>query len=275
MKCFINVFKADLKRFLITTWKLYIAFSVYCIMHALIFYSDMRKLLMMGRVNNVSLGDSIICFFKGVKEYHPENKVAMDIPLLEIFVLLFLLFIIAYYINSDAGALEKSIMIISKSPVYWWISKCVITILAAVLYFMLIILALAINGVIVLSDKFNLNMKFSSYENISKLLGEMDIPNDISAYSLVGLSFLCIVTASVIMLFVTYVFNSVYGFIINLIIFIFSICYMKWITIYNYMMMYRMAYVYGERYLGLIMMIVIDCLLIIIGTIYSRKRDFL
>ena len=130
MRCFINVFKADLKRFWNIAWKLYIAFAVYSLMQALIFFANMNKSINKGRIAAVSLGDSLMDFFKGAKEFYPERNLAMDIPVLEIFVLLFLLFIVAYYINSDRSALSRSIMIASRSPVYWWVSKYIIAVLA-------------------------------------------------------------------------------------------------------------------------------------------------
>ena len=70
-------------------------------------------------------------------------------------------------------------------------------------------------------------------------------------------------------------FNSVFGFIINLLLFIFSICYMKWFGFYNYMMMYRIPHVYDRWYFGALLMLGIDVGIMAAGIIYSRKRDFL
>ena len=154
MRCFINVFKADLKRFWNIAWKLYIAFAVYSLMQALIFFANMNKSINKGRIAAVSLGDSLMDFFKGAKEFYPERNLAMDIPVLEIFVLLFLLFIVAYYINSDRSALSRSIMIASRSPVYWWVSKYIIAVLAALVYMVVIIVTFAVSGFAVLGNKF-------------------------------------------------------------------------------------------------------------------------
>ena len=82
MRCFINVFKADLKRFWNIAWKLYIAFAVYSLMQALIFFANMNKSINKGRIAAVSLGDSLMDFFKGAKEFYPERNLAMDIPVL-------------------------------------------------------------------------------------------------------------------------------------------------------------------------------------------------
>ena len=71
MRCFINVFKADLKRFWNIAWKLYIAFAVYSLMQALIFFANMNKSINKGRIAAVSLGDSLMDFFKGAKEFYP------------------------------------------------------------------------------------------------------------------------------------------------------------------------------------------------------------
>ena len=60
MRCFINVFKADLKRFWNIAWKLYIAFAVYSLMQALIFFANMNKSINKGRIAAVSLGDSLM-----------------------------------------------------------------------------------------------------------------------------------------------------------------------------------------------------------------------
>ena len=84
MRCFINVFKADLKRFWNIAWKLYIAFAVYSLMQALIFFANMNKSINKGRIAAVSLGDSLMDFFKGAKEFYPERNLAMDIPVLKI-----------------------------------------------------------------------------------------------------------------------------------------------------------------------------------------------
>ena len=64
MRCFINVFKADLKRFWNIAWKLYIVFAVYSLMQALIFFANMNKSINKGRIAAVSLGDSLMDFFK-------------------------------------------------------------------------------------------------------------------------------------------------------------------------------------------------------------------
>ena len=90
MRFFINVFKADLKRFWNIAWKLYIAVTVYCFMQALIFFSNMVKSINKGKIAAVSLGDSLMDFFKGAKEFYPERNLTMDIPVLEIFIFLFL-----------------------------------------------------------------------------------------------------------------------------------------------------------------------------------------
>lgn len=76
MRCFINVFKADLKRFWNIAWKLYIAFAVYSLMQALIFFANMNKSINKGRIAAVSLGDSLMDFFKGAKEFYPERNLA-------------------------------------------------------------------------------------------------------------------------------------------------------------------------------------------------------
>ncbi len=275
MKCFINVFKADLKRFWNIAWKMYIALIVYSFMQAMIFFTNMDKSISKGKIAAVSLGDSLMDFFKGAKEFYPERKLAMDIPVLEIFVLLFLLFIVAYYINSDRSALSKSIMIASRSPVYWWVSKYIITVLAAMVYMILIIITFAVSGFIVLRKKFSLKMHFTSKENIRLMLGSEEISVQTNVVLLIILCTLCLITACIITLLVSYMFNSIFGFIINLLLFIFSICYMKWFGFYNYMMMYRIPHVYGKWYLGALLMAGIDAAVMTAGIIYSRKRDFL
>lgn len=275
MRCFINVFKADLKRFWNIAWKLYIAVTVYCFMQALIFFSNMDKSINKGKIAAVSLGDSLMDFFKGAKEFYPERNLTMDIPVLEIFIFLFLLFIVAYYINSDRSALSRSIMIASRSPVYWWMSKYIITVLSALVYMILIIITFAVSGFIVLRKKFSLEMHFSSKENIKLMLGSEDITVQTNVVLLTILCTLCLITACIITLLVSYVSNSIFGFIINLLLFIFSICYMKWFGFYNYMMMYRIPHVYSKWYLGALLMAGIDVAAMAAGVIYSRKRDFL
>lgn len=270
MRCFINVLKADLKRFWNIAWKLYIAFAVYSLMQALIFFANMNKSINKGRIAAVSLGDSLMDFFKGAKEFYPERNLAMDIPVLEIFVLLFLLFIVAYYINSDRSALSRSIMIASRSPVYWWVSKYIIAVLAALVYMVLIIVTFAVLG-----NKFSLRMHFTARENIKLILGSEDISCNTNVVLLMVLCTLSLITACIIILLVSYVFNSIFGFIINLMLFIFSICYMKWFGFYNYMMMYRIPHVYDRWYLGALLMLGIDVGIMAAGIIYSRKRDFL
>lgn len=275
MKCFINVFKADLKRFWNIAWKIYIAFAVYCFMQAFIFFSNMDKSINKGKIAAVSLGDSLMDFFKGAKEFYPERKLAMDIPVLEIFVLLFLLFIISYYINSDRSALSRSIMIASRSPVYWWVSKYIIAVLAALVYMILIIITFAVSGFIVLRKKLSLKMHFTSKENIRLMLGSEEISVQTNVVLLIILCTLCLITACIITLLVSYVSNSIFGFIINLLLFIFSICYMKWFGFYNYMMMYRIPHVYSKWYLGALLMAGVNVVVMAAGVIYSRKRDFL
>ena len=251
MRCFINVFKADLKRFWNIAWKLYIAFAVYSLMQALIFFANMNKSINKGRIAAVSLGDSL-----------------MD-------VLLFLLFIVAYYINSDRSALSRSIMIASRSPVYWWVSKYIIAVLAALVYMVVIIVTFAVSGFAVLGNKFSLRMHFTARENIKLILGSEDISCQTNVVLLMVLCTLSLITACIIILLVSYVFNSIFGFIINLLLFIFSICYMKWFGFYNYMMMYRIPHVYDRWYLGALLMLWIDVGIMAAGIIYSRKRDFL
>ena len=275
MKCFINVDSADLKRFWNIAWKMYIAFAVYCFMQALIFFTNMDKSINKGKIAAVSLGDSLMDFFKGAKEFYPEKKLAMDIPVLEIFVLLFLLFIVAYYINSDRSALSRSIMIASRSPVYWWVSKYIIAVLAALVYMIVVIITFAVSGFIILGKKFSLQMHFTSKENIRLMLGSEEISVQTNVVLLIILCTLCLITACIIILLVTYVSNSIFGFIINLLLFIFSICYMKWFGFYNYMMMYRIPHVYNKWYLGALLMVGIDAVVMAAGIIYSRKRDFL
>lgn len=275
MKCFTNVFMADLKRFWNITWKMYIAFAVYCFMQALIFFTNMDKSINKGKIAAVSLGDSLMDFFKGAKEFYPERKLAMDIPVLEIFVLLFLLFIVSYYINSDRSALSRSIMIASRSPVYWWVSKYIITVLAALVYMIVVIITFAVSGFIILGKKFSLEMHFTSKENIRLMFGSEEISVQTNVVLLIILCTLCLITACIIILLVTYVSNSIFGFIINLLLFIFSICYMKWFGFYNYMMMYRIPHVYNKWCLGALLMAGIDAAVMAAGIIYSRKRDFL
>ena len=108
MRCFINVFKADLKRFWNIAWKLYIAFAVYSLMQALIFFANMNKSINKGRIaKQCRWATALWISLKGAKEFYPERNLAMDIQMLEIFVLLFLLFIVAYYINSDRECVKQ------------------------------------------------------------------------------------------------------------------------------------------------------------------------
>lgn len=86
---------------------------------------------------------------------------------------------------------------------------------------------------------------------------------------------LSLITASLIMLLMAYLSNAVFGFIINLVIFIISICYMKWFFIYNYMMMYRIHHVYNQWKWGAGLIIIINIAIIGVGIMYSRRKDFL
>ena len=139
----------------------------------------------------------------------------------------------------------------------------------------LIIITFAVSGFIVLRKKFSLKMHFSSKENIKLMLGSEDITVQTNVVLLTILCTLCLITACIITLLVSYVSNSIFGFIINLLLFIFSICYMKWFGFYNYMMMYRIPHVYSKWYLGALLMAGIDVAAMAAGVIYSRKRDFL
>ena len=71
----------------------------------------------------------MLYFFKGAKKFIIRGNTPMDIPILGMLVVLYLLLIIALYINSDKNALGKSIIVASRSPVYWWISKCLIVVI--------------------------------------------------------------------------------------------------------------------------------------------------
>lgn len=275
MKCFLNVFKADWKRFWNIAWKLYIALAVYCILQALLFCSDMIKFIDKGRIASVSLGECLMNFFKGAKEFYPESNSPMDIPVFEIFVLLYLLFIIAYYVNSDRSALGRSIMIASKSPVYWWVSKYIIILCAVFMYIIIIVVTHMMCGLIVLGNRFKLGISFTSEQNIKLLLGNDNIKCDTNVVLLIILCLLCLITASAIILLMSYITNSIFGFILNLILFIVSICYMKWFCFYNYMMMYRIPHVYNQWYLGAGLMIIINVVIMLIGIIYSKRKDFL
>lgn len=166
-------------------------------------------------------------------------------------------------------------MIASRSPVYWWVSKYIIAVLAALVYMVLIIVTFAVSGFAVLGNKFSLRMHFTARENIKLILGSEDISCQTNVVLLVVLCTLSLITACIIILLVSYVFNSIFGFIINLLLFIFSICYMKWFGFYNYMMMYRIPHVYDRWYFGALLMLGIDVGIMAAGIIYSRKRDFL
>ena len=125
------------------------------------------------------------------------------------------------------GALSRSIMIASRSPVYWWVSKYIIAVLAALVYMVLIIVTFAVSGFAVLGNKFSLRMHFTARENIKLILGSEDISCNTNVVLLMVLCTLSLITACIIILLVSYVFNSIFGFIINLLLFIFSICYMS------------------------------------------------
>lgn len=138
MKCFKNVFKADIRRFCNASWKFFAAFIVYCILKAVIFYTGAVKFIHKGIIDGVSFGDSMLYFFKGAKKFIIRGNTPMDIPIFGMLVVLYLLLIIALYINSDKNALGKSIIVASRSPVYWWISKCLIVVIAACVYMIII-----------------------------------------------------------------------------------------------------------------------------------------
>ena len=118
MKCFKNVFKADIRRFCNASWKFFTAFIVYCILQAVIFYTGAVKFIHKGIIDGVSFGDSMLYFFKGAKKFIIRGNTPMDIPIFGMLVVLYLLLIIALYINSDKNALGKSIIVASRSPVY-------------------------------------------------------------------------------------------------------------------------------------------------------------
>lgn len=275
MRCFKNVLIADLKRFWNLSWKLYAIFCVYCILQASLFYSNIYKLIIKGKIMSISLGEALMDFFKGAKEFYPDGNTPMDVPIFEIFMLLYLLFIIAYYVNKDRSALGRSIMISSKSPVYWWISKYITTFVATFVYMVIIVITHVACGWIILCKHFICRMIFTSESNIKYLLKTEAIKFNTNIMILIGLILLCLVTASSIMLFIAYISNAVFGFIINIILFIISICYMKWICIYNFMMMYRIPQVYNQWHLGAGLMTIINVLIMVIGIMYSKRKDFL
>jgi hypothetical protein len=85
----------------------------------------------------------------------------------------------------------------------------------------------------------------------------------------------CFITVAIVQLFITYISNAVYGFIVSIVYYVVSICYMKWFCFINYMMMYRISEVYNYWKYGLCMMLCVCAGIITAGIIYSRKRDFL
>ena len=50
---------------------------------------------------------------------------------------------------------------------------------------------------------------------------------------------------------------------------------MKWICIYNFMMMYRIPQVYKQWHLGAGLMTIINVVIMVIGIMYSKRKDFL
>lgn len=275
MRCFKNVLAADLKRFWNLSWKFYVMFIVFCILQVSLFYSNMYNLIHKMKITSVSLGEALMSFFKGAKEFYPDGNTPMDIPIFEILMLLFLLFIIAYYINKDKSALGRSIMIASKSPVYWWISKYITTLIATLVYVMIIIITHIACGWIILGKHFICRMTFTSEVNIRYLLRSEDISCNTNVMLLTAMILLTLITAASIMLFMAYLTNAVFGFIINLVIFITCICYMKWFFIYNFMMMYRIPHIYSYCNRGAGLMMIINIAIIGMGIIYSRRKDFL
>ena len=275
MRCFKNVLIADLNRFWNLSWKFYAMFFAFCILQTSLFYSNMYKLIHKMKIVSVSLGEALMSFFRGAKEFYPNGNTPIDVPVFELLMLLYLLFIIAYYVNKDRSALGRSIMLASRSPIYWWISKCITTLIADLVYMFIIVITHIACGWIILGRHFTCRMAFTSEVNIRYLLISENIKCDTNITLMTVMILLSLITASLIMLLMAYLSNAVFGFIINLVIFIISICYMQWFFIYNYMMMCRIHHVYNQWKWGAGLIIIINIAIIGVGIIYSRRKDFL
>lgn len=275
MKCFKNVFKADIRRFCNASWKFFAAFIVYCILQAVIFYTGAVKFIHKGIIDGVSFGDSMLYFFKGAKKFIIRGNTPMDIPIFGMLVVLYLLLIIALYINSDKNALGKSIIVASRSPVYWWISKCLIVVIAACVYMIIICATHFLMGMAIVNSRFYSGISLTSENTIRIFLGSGDIPQNTNMAIMLLMCLVCFITVAIVQLFITYISNAVYGFIVSIVYYVVSICYMKWFCFINYMMMYRISEVYNYWKYGFCMTLCVCAGIITAGIIYSRKRDFL
>ena len=183
--------------------------------------------------------------------------------------------IIALYINSDKNALGKSIIVASRSPVYWWISKCLIVVIAACVYMIIICATHFLMGMAIVNSRFYSGISLTSENTIRIFLGSGDIPQNTNMAIMLLMCLVCFITVAIVQLFITYISNAVYGFIVSIVYYVVSICYMKWFCFINYMMMYRISEVYNYWKYGLCMMLCVCAGIITAGIIYSRKRDFL
>jgi hypothetical protein len=227
------------------------------------FFSAALKDIRHGKNEVVSLGDSLLYFFKGAKEFLPDT--VLDIPVLEISAVLCLIFIISHYINSDKKGFGKSIMLASGSPVKWWLCKFIVMLVATAEYMALIIISNAVTGVVVLKGSFKCSLKYFSGITLS---------SDVNMYLFLAMCFTGLVTFASISLLISYVISPLYGFVINLVLMTCSVRYMKWYFFFNYCMAYRIDECYASWKMGAVFMLLINIFTLAAGVIYSERRDF-
>lgn len=275
MRCFISICKADLKRGFYVCRKFYALLFFVAFLGSVSSYSKLYKHIIDGTVKSVSLGEGIISFFKGTKEYIKGNMV--NIPEISLVIVFILLIIISLYINNDIQGIGKNILVNSCSYSKWWLSKFIWMIISVTFFYMIILFANILSGVLLFGENFNISFSYICESNVKIFFNTSEICETINSFSFIGESFLLFVTAASVQLLISLLLRPAYGIIIEIIVFTFSVFNMRWYWVFNYMMSLRIECMpngFENEVYGIYFMLGINAVVVLTGILRLKNREF-
>ena len=99
------------------------------------FFAKANRFVIFGIMDeSVSFGDYLFYLYGGMKEFIPDYEMGFQLPIVWIFVFLFLPFILLNYPLKDMNGIGQQMLIRSTKRTFWWLSKCCWNIFGTLFY---------------------------------------------------------------------------------------------------------------------------------------------
>lgn len=227
-------------------------------------------------VNKFSIGDLLMYWFKGMKEYNTNENIPFDMPAQYIVLGIFLAFLIGDYPVKDLNGFGKDILVRTKKRDYWWNSKCIWNFLTVLIFYSILF------GIMLVICLLYGNLSLSPNIDISNRLCGLQLKPDYifpMHHLILGFFVLPILTSlalSFLQMTLSLLFNSFISYMCIISILVASAFYKSDFLIGNYLMVKRYSWYKNggiHELSGVLMCISIIVLSYLIGMFYFKLYD--